>query len=61
VKVLALAPRARLHWDRVVDALWPDLSVDAALPRLHRAAHWQPRTGFRCPDCVSPVTLTKVR
>ena len=38
VKLLALAPRARLHRDRVIDALWPDADLDAALPRLHKAA-----------------------
>ena len=40
VKLLALAPRARLHRDRVVDALWPDVGSDVALPRLHKAAHY---------------------
>ncbi len=40
VKILALAPRARLHRDRVVDALWPDLDLNTALPRLHKAAHF---------------------
>ena len=40
VKLLALAPRARLHRDRVVDALWPDVGTDLALPRLHKAAHY---------------------
>jgi DNA-binding SARP family transcriptional activator len=38
VKLLALAPRARLHRDRVIDALWPDAGLEAALPRLHKAA-----------------------
>src|SRR4051812_21163836 len=38
VKLLALAPRARLHRDRVIDALWPDTDPEAALPRLHKAA-----------------------
>ncbi len=40
VKLLALSPGGRLHRDRVVDALWPDLTLDAALPRLHKAAHY---------------------
>ncbi|MFC6155081.1 ATP-binding protein [Kribbella jiaozuonensis] len=40
VKLLALAPDGRLHRDRVVDALWPDLTLDVALPRLHKAAHY---------------------
>ncbi|MEV5965816.1 AAA family ATPase [Kribbella sp. NPDC051952] len=40
VKLLALAPDGRLHRDRVVDALWPELTLDVALPRLHKAAHY---------------------
>ncbi len=40
VKLLALSPRARLHRDRVIDALWPDLGLDGALPRLHKASHF---------------------
>ena len=40
VKLLALSPGGRLHRDRVIDALWPELTVDAALPRLHKAAHY---------------------
>jgi DNA-binding SARP family transcriptional activator len=40
VKLLALAPRARMHRDRVTDALWPDVGLDAALPRLYKAAHF---------------------
>lgn len=40
VKLLALAPDGRLHRDRVVDALWPELTLEVALPRLHKAAHY---------------------
>jgi len=40
VKLLALSPRARLHRDRVIDALWPEVGPDTALPRLHKAAHY---------------------
>ena len=43
VKLLALAPRRRLPRERVLDALWPQLPVDAALPRLHKAAHYARR------------------
>jgi DNA-binding SARP family transcriptional activator/tetratricopeptide (TPR) repeat protein len=39
VKLLALAPGGRLHRDRVLDALWPDLDIDTGRPRLHKAAH----------------------
>src|SRR5215218_3488407 len=43
VKLLALAPGHRLHRERVIDALWPGLSVDTAAPRLHKAAHYARR------------------
>ena len=43
VKLLALSPRGRLHRDRIVDALWPDATLDVALPRLHKAAHYARR------------------
>ena len=40
VKLLALSPRGRLHRDRVIDVLWPDSTLAAAVPRLHKAAHY---------------------
>ena len=40
VKVLALSERRRLHREQVVDALWPDVALDRAAPRLHKAAHF---------------------
>ena len=40
VKLLALSPGRRLHREQVIDALWPDLAVDEAAPRLHKAAHF---------------------
>ncbi|WP_167305962.1 ATP-binding protein [Nocardioides euryhalodurans] len=40
VKLLALQPQRRLPRERVIDALWPDLLVEDALPRLHKAAHF---------------------
>ena len=39
VKVLALAPGHRLPRDAVVEALWPQLDVDAGMANLHKAAH----------------------
>ena len=45
VKLLALAPGCRLHREQVIDALWPDLDMDRAAPRLHKAAHYA-RTAF---------------
>ena len=43
VKLLAPADGHRLHREQVIDALWPGLSVDAAAPRLHKAAHYARR------------------
>jgi DNA-binding SARP family transcriptional activator/tetratricopeptide (TPR) repeat protein len=43
VKLLALAPGRSLHRERVLDALWPDLSAEDASPRLHTAAHYARR------------------
>ena len=40
VKLLALSPGRSLHRERVLDTLWPDLDVDEAAPRLHKAAHY---------------------
>jgi DNA-binding SARP family transcriptional activator len=39
VKLLALAPSHRLPRDRVLEELWPQLGVDAAVANLHKAAH----------------------
>lgn len=43
VKVLALAEGRRLHREQLIDRLWPELDVDAAGPRLHKAAHYARR------------------
>ncbi|ONH27104.1 AfsR/SARP family transcriptional regulator [Pseudofrankia asymbiotica] len=43
VKLLALAPTRRLHREVVLDALWPDLSLAEAVPRLHKCAHYARR------------------
>jgi len=40
VKLLALSRGGRLLRDQVIDALWPDLLVEEAAPRLHKAAHY---------------------
>lgn len=40
VKLLALTPGRSLHREQVIDALWPELDIDAAAPRLHKAAHY---------------------
>ena len=43
VKLLALSPGRRLHREQVIDALWPDLTLDEAAPRLHKATHFARR------------------
>lgn len=43
VKLLALAPGHRLHRDQAMDALWPDLSPDAAAGNLRKAMHYARR------------------
>src|SRR4051812_35682036 len=40
VKLLALAHGRRLRREQVIDLLWPDLLVERAAPRLHKAAHY---------------------
>jgi DNA-binding SARP family transcriptional activator len=40
VKLLALAPRHRLHREQVIDALWPDLPPHAGAANLRKAAHY---------------------
>src|SRR5262245_11729420 len=51
VKLLALDSRPRVHRDRAIDALWPDVTVATALPRLHKAAHFA-RQVTGCRDAV---------
>jgi DNA-binding SARP family transcriptional activator len=39
VKLLALAPRHRLHRDVVAETLWPDAEPEAASNNLHQTLH----------------------
>jgi DNA-binding SARP family transcriptional activator len=39
VKLLALTPHHRLHRERILDLLWPDLSPAAAANNLHQSLH----------------------
>ena len=43
VKLLAVADGRRMHREQVMDLLWPDLPVEQATPRLHKAAHYARR------------------
>ena len=40
VKLLAIAPRARLHREQLMDALWPELDPAAASANLRKALHF---------------------
>ena len=40
LKVLALTDERRMHREQVMDALWPELTVVDAAPRLHKAASY---------------------
>src|SRR5262245_45280143 len=39
IKVLALAPRYRLHREQVMELLWPDLEPQAAVNSLHQTLY----------------------
>ena len=59
VKILALADAHRLHRERVMDALWPDLDERAQANNLHRALHFARRaldpadtSSYTCPSPV---------
>ena len=43
VKLLALAPRHKLHREQVMDALWPELAPTAAAANLRKALHYARR------------------
>jgi DNA-binding SARP family transcriptional activator/tetratricopeptide (TPR) repeat protein len=54
VKILALARYRTMHREQLIDLLWPDVPVDLAAPRLHKAAHFA-RHGF--PDPATAIVL----
>lgn len=43
VKLLGISPGHRLHREQVMDALWPDLSPEAAAANLRKAVHYARR------------------
>jgi len=43
VKVLALAPKHRLHREELMERLWPELAGDAAAANLRKAVHYARR------------------
>lgn len=51
VKLLALRPGLRLPREQVMDQLWPDLLLEQAAPRLHKAAYYA-RTALGVPTGV---------
>jgi DNA-binding SARP family transcriptional activator len=60
VKILALAPGHRLHREKVMDLLWPDVSPHRAAPRLHKAAHFARRAAGRHDAVVSQDDLVSL-
>lgn len=74
VKLLAMSPGRILHRELVIEALWPDMSIEDAAPRLHKAAHYARKTlGHRdavvlkvdavslCPDDDVRVDMVRFR
>lgn len=51
VKLLALRPGRRLPREQLIDLLWPDLLLEQAAPRLHKAAYYA-RTALDVPTAV---------
>ena len=51
VKVLALAPDRRMHREQLIDLVWPEDTLDEAVPKLHKAAHYA-RRALAVPDAV---------
>lgn len=51
VKALSLAPGHRLHREQLIDLLWPDDTIDGAVPKLHKAAHFA-RKAIAVPDSI---------
>jgi DNA-binding SARP family transcriptional activator len=43
VKILSLARGQRLHREQIIDALWPELALEAGAANLHKAAHYARR------------------
>ena len=52
VKLLALAPRRTLHREQVIDALWPEIPIEEAAPRLRIRPRTMPPLAGRCPGPV---------
>jgi len=44
IKLLVLAEGHRLHRERIMDVLWPDLDTKSAASNLHRVLHFARRT-----------------
>src|SRR5215218_8223691 len=53
VKLLALAPSHRLHRERAMDLLWPELGLRAASNNLRQALHVARRTLHPDPEIAS--------
>lgn len=59
VKLLLLAPGRRLHRERVMELLWPDLSLDAAANNLHYTMHAARATLAPLCESLTPTILAR--
>jgi DNA-binding SARP family transcriptional activator len=55
VKILALSSPHRLHREQVMDALWPDLTPEAAAANLRKAVHFA-RRALGSEDSIATAT-----
>ena len=49
VKLLALAPRHRLHRERIMDVHWPELDARSQANNLHRTLHLARKSALQNP------------
>ena len=57
VKLLALAPRHRLHRELIMDLLWPDLDAKSQANNLHRTLHFARKVLGGSPANATPPWL----
>lgn len=61
LKLLALQSDFRLHRDRVLDLLWPELPLESASSQLHKAVHQIRRALATTNPTTSPEKLLEVK
>jgi DNA-binding SARP family transcriptional activator len=61
LKLLALQSEFRLHRDRVLDLLWPELPPESATGQLHKAVHHIRRALASAQPATAPEKLLEVK